>query len=273
MKSTLLLVALALLTLLPASCAAPLNFTDARGPRYAGCCIATAPAEPESLRLVTFNIQFAVQIERAIGLLQSRPELKDADVIFLQEMDVVGTRRIAHALGMNYVYYPALLHPLSGRPFGDAILARWPIENDRKIVLPHLGRFGRTQRIAVAGTIKVAGRSLRLYSVHLMTGIESRKGWHRDQVEAIAADADTAHADGVIIGGDFNSERLPRALDAGGYTWVTRALPSTTSMLSLDHFFLRGIDLTRPEARGVITDNHGASDHNPLWVTVDLRNN
>jgi hypothetical protein len=35
--------------------------------------------------------------------------------------------------------------------------------------------------------------------------------------------------------------------------------------------FVRGLALTRPTARGVVTDNKGTSDHNPLWMTVDLR--
>jgi endonuclease/exonuclease/phosphatase family metal-dependent hydrolase len=263
------LAAIALFALLAASCAGPLNFRDASGPRYTGCCV--PPEEPgDSLRVVTFNIAFALEVDRAIQLFERTPELKAADVVFLQEMDVVGTRQFAHALGYNYVYYPAVVHPKSGRPFGDAILARWPIEDDRKILLPHLGRFGRTQRIAACGTIRVDGRAIRLYSVHLATGIESRRGWKVDQAQAIVADADTARADAVIIGGDFNSERVGKVFVARGYDWVTGGLPPTASMFSLDHVFLRGVALTRPNARGVIADNNDASDHLPLWVTVDL---
>jgi endonuclease/exonuclease/phosphatase family metal-dependent hydrolase len=267
-----LLPSLALLALL-SSCAAPLNFTDPRAPRYAGRPLAAKiPATPDSLRVVTFNLKFAVEVDRAIALFTADPAMRAADVILLQEMDVVGTRRIAHALGTHYVYYPATINPLTNRPFGNAILSRWPIEDDRKILLPHLGRFARTQRIAVAGTIRVGDRALRVYSVHLATGIEGKGSWKRDQALAIVEDANAAHAEGVIIGGDLNSERVGRVFDASGYHWVTRALPATTSLLSLDHVFLRGLSLTSPAARGVVTDNHGASDHYPLWVTVDLRN-
>ena len=261
---------LALVLLLAAACA-PLNFTHPNEPRYAGHPLRMPPPAPESLRVVTFNIRFALEVDRAIALLRAHPALRDADVLLLQEMDVVGTRKVAHALGMHYVYYPALLHPLSGRMFGDAILARWPIADDKKIVLPHLGRWGRTQRIAVAGTLELGGRRLRVYSVHLATGIESRGSWKRDQALAIVHDADSTRADGVIIGGDFNSERVGNLFDGSGYRWVTQKLPPTASLLSLDHVFLRGLALTSPTARGVVTDNRGSSDHNPLWVTVDVR--
>jgi endonuclease/exonuclease/phosphatase family metal-dependent hydrolase len=267
MKRTLLLAPLLLLS----SCAGPLNFTDTRAPRYAGSPLRSPPPASDSLRVVTFNIKFAQEVDAALELFRRDPAMRDADVVLLQEMDVAGTRRIAHDLGLHYVYYPATINPMTGRPFGNAILARWPIEDDRKILLPHLGRFGKTQRIAVAGTIRTGGRALRVYSVHLATGIESRGRWKREQALAIVQDADSARTDGVIIGGDLNSERVGRVFDEEGYRWMTRRLPATASILSLDHVFLRGLDLTRPTARGVVTDNAGASDHRPVWVVVDLR--
>jgi endonuclease/exonuclease/phosphatase family metal-dependent hydrolase len=271
MKRTLFLAPPAFLILLLASCAGPLNFTEPNAPRYAGDPLRDRPRAADSLRVVTFNIKFALGIDSALELFRHEPAMREADLILLQEMDVVGTRRLAHDLGLHYVYYPATINPVTGRPFGNAILARWPIEDDRKLLLPHLGRFGHTQRIAVAGTIRTGSRVLRVYSVHLATGIESRARWKRDQALAITRDADSAGTDGVIIGGDLNSERVGRVFDAEGYRWMTRALPATASMLSLDHVFLRGLSLTRPTARGVVTDNAGASDHHPVWLVVRLR--
>ncbi len=110
---------------------------------------------------------------------------------------------------------------------------------------------------------------MRLYSVHMATGMESTGSWKRDQALALVHDADsTAAGMDVIIGGDLNSERVSRTIAAGGYAWVTQGLPATAGWLSLDHIFLRGLELTRPTARGVVTDNRGASDHNPLWIVV-----
>jgi endonuclease/exonuclease/phosphatase family metal-dependent hydrolase len=260
------------IALLAAGCGGPLNFTDPNGPRYEGHPLKESPPAPDSLVVVSYNIKFAIDMDGAIALFRSHPVLEKADVVLLQEMDVPGVRKIAHALGMHYVYYPATINPQSQRPFGNAILARWPIEDPHKLPLPHLGRIGKTQRIAVSGTIRPGGRPIRVYSVHMATGMESKGSWKRDQARAVMHDADsTAAGMDVIIGGDLNSERVTRTFAANGYAWVTSGLPSTAGWFSLDHIFLRGLTLTRPSARGVVTDNRGSSDHNPLWIVVRLR--
>lgn len=41
------------------------------------------------------------------------------------------------ALGMSWVYYPAIFRHRSDKDFGNAVLSRWPIIADKKIVLPH----------------------------------------------------------------------------------------------------------------------------------------
>jgi hypothetical protein len=94
--------------------------------------------------VVCYNVKFAEDIKGTIALFHEHPAMRHADLVLLQEMDVPGVRKIAHALRMHYVYYPATINPQTDRPFGNAILARWPIEDDRKILLPHLGRFGHT---------------------------------------------------------------------------------------------------------------------------------
>ena len=55
-------------------------------------------------------------------------------------MDEPGARAFADSLGFGYVYFPATLHPVTGRDFGNAVLSRFPIEDERKIVLPFLAR-------------------------------------------------------------------------------------------------------------------------------------
>jgi endonuclease/exonuclease/phosphatase family metal-dependent hydrolase len=262
---------LPVLALLAAGCGGPLNFTDPDEPRYAGRPLVDPPPAADSLTVVSFNLRFGIEVDGMLRLFESHPVLKNADVLLLQEMDVPSTRKVAHALGMHYVYYPATINPQSQRPFGNAILARWPITDTRKLRLPHLGRMGKTQRIAVSGTIRPGGHALRLYSFHMATGMESTGRWKKDQARAIVHDADSTGAGmDVILGGDLNSERVARAFEGSGYRWVTQALPSTAGWLSLDHIFLKGIELTRPTARGVVTDNQGTSDHNPLWIVVRL---
>src|SRR5205085_3521954 len=107
---------------------APHNYPDVAGPRYAGGMPSRGPAG--SLKLVTFNIKFALQPARAVELLRASPELRDPDVLLLQEMDAPATELIANALGMAWVYYPNTIHPIARKDFGCAILSRLPMEDD-----------------------------------------------------------------------------------------------------------------------------------------------
>src|SRR5687767_5873209 len=169
-------------------CAPAINFPDPAGPRYTGSYAGLT--EPDGLRVVTFNVKYGRQAQAAADLLKSDPRLSGADLIALQEMDEVGTELIARALSMNYVYYPAAVHPVARRNFGNAVLSRWPLEDDAKLVLPHRGRLRKSVRIAVGATMRVPGREpIRVYSVHLETpGSISGRG-RRDQAETILADA------------------------------------------------------------------------------------
>jgi endonuclease/exonuclease/phosphatase family metal-dependent hydrolase len=257
-----------------AACATGRNYTSPLGPRYAGGTgvADSAPLDPapESLRIVTFNIQFARHIDEAIRLLRSTGPLQHADVIALQEMDAPGTARIARALGMSYVYYPATVHPATRRDFGDAILSRFPIVADEKIILPHVGRFQKTARIATATTILVGDVSIRVYSMHLGTSLDVSGSSKRDQVQTILADA--AGYPRVIIAGDANSHGIGETFRAAGYLWPTEHNPRTTRFFNWDHVFTKGVRGTDgAAATGVIHDNLGASDHRPVWAVIRLR--
>jgi endonuclease/exonuclease/phosphatase family metal-dependent hydrolase len=177
-------------------------------------------------------------------------------------------KAIADSLGFGYVYFPATLHPHTGRDFGNAVLSRYPIEDDNKIILPFLARFRHTMRAAVGATIRVGQRRLRVYSVHLSTFIGNGPTQRRAQLEAVLADADSFPV--VVMGGDFNSGTVPGMALSRGFTWPTHRLGNTESIWSMDHILLKGIALARPGASGVILDNGGISDHKPVWARVVL---
>lgn len=250
-----------------AGCATAFNYTG-QGPRYAGGLAPRRASGAAVLHLVTFNIQFARQIDSAIVLFGSATPLEQADVITLQEMDAPGTSRIAQALGMSYVYYPATVHPKTGRDFGNAILSRWPIVADAKIVLPHLARFGKTERIATAATILVGDTPVRVYSVHLATFTSEGPGSRRDQVAAVLADA--AAYPRVVVSGDMNNHGIGREFLARGFRWPTEHNPHTELFWNWDHIFLKGLALSDSGATGVVRDNHHASDHKPVWAVISL---
>jgi endonuclease/exonuclease/phosphatase family metal-dependent hydrolase len=240
------------------------NFSDPRGPRFAACC--KESPEREAFRVVTFNIQYAREIDGAIRLFRPPPGMQDADFVLLQEMDENGVRRIAAALSLdNYVYYPATV--MRGRNFGNAILSRWPLEDDAKLILPHLALFDGSHRIAVRATARVGARRIRLYSVHLATMLDHWPPARRDQAMALIADADAAH-DPVIIAGDTNAPGMWKAFDGRGYRCISRDLGGTRGPVSIDHIFTRGLRLQEPAARGVIRGHDDVSDHSPVWAVV-----
>jgi endonuclease/exonuclease/phosphatase family metal-dependent hydrolase len=252
-----------------AGCAGPQNYVTTNGPRYAGCCVPVPTAVPESLRIVSYNIKFSQNIDNALEVLQGSPELARPDVVFLQEMEEHSVHRIARALKLNYVYWPATLHPLHHENFGNAILARWPITGDRKIILPHLGQFGHTQRIAITGTIRVGNRPIRLYGFHLATGIELGPARMRDQVHMITADADsvfTATGDAIVMAGDTNKPSIWRDFQAAGYSCLTTDLGPTTTFFDLDHVFVRGLPDSSDTPAGVVDHPANRSDHKPIWL-------
>lgn len=256
-------------TLLAAACARGINYPLIGGPRYAGVVVPQGAGAAEggrSLRVVTFNVQYGVAVDSAIAVLARSPELRAVDVVALQEVDAPATGRIAAALGMGYVYYPATIHPRYDRDFGNAVLSRWPIVEDRKVMLPNLGRLRKTQRIATAVTIVFGATPIRVYSTHLGTPSDVGPGGRREQARAIVADAEPHRR--VMILGDMNSHGVGKALVAGGYAWATRDNPRTSAFGNWDHVFLKGIALVSDSATGVVDDNRRASDHRAVWAEV-----
>lgn len=262
------LLAVALL----AGCRTGRSYVDPVSPRYAGGPRVARIGErddTDTLRLVSFNIAFAVHVDSAIALLMSDPALRGADVILLQEMDAQATQRVADALGMWYVYYPAIFHLRTRRDFGNAVLSRWPIVQDAKIVLPHVSRYARTHRTATAATIRVGTSLVRVYSTHLGTMADVGSAARHAQLRAILADA-APHAR-VVIGGDLNNTSVGRVARAMGYVWPTEQGPRTTRMGRWDHIFLKGLRSPDSGAAGTVLDVRQASDHRPVWSLAILR--
>jgi len=256
------------LCILIAGCAsASVNYTDPLGPRYFGGTVADT-ADHGSLRVVSFNVHYAKQMDSVVALLRASDALRGADVLLMQEMDEPAARKVADSLGMGYVFYPATVHPSTKRDFGNAILSRYRLTDDRKVVLPYLARFRNTARIAVGATIHVRGRPVRVYSVHIATVVNNGPKARRAQVEAVLADADSVPT--VIIGGDFNSSSVAEVAVARGYDWPTRDIGRTMALWSLDHVLLKGAQHVAATEMGTVKDTHGASDHRPLWIHVSL---
>jgi endonuclease/exonuclease/phosphatase family metal-dependent hydrolase len=247
------------------------NYGEPGGPRFARELPAFErngyPAARD-LRIATYNVELVKRPDAVLSLLEREPRLGAADILALQETDEELVARAAERLGAHYVYYPSMVHPVTGRNFGPAILSRWPIVEDGKVPLPGRGWTRGTRRIAVRATLHVRGTPVRFYNVHFSTLWEMLPSGQDAQAAAVVADADTS-ADPVFIAGDLNRMGAGRVFARAGYHWLTRDVGRTHHVWSFDHVFLRGL-----EPRGVAAASVGealaTSDHRAVWTALDL---
>jgi endonuclease/exonuclease/phosphatase family metal-dependent hydrolase len=253
-------------------CALAQNYDDPNGPRYFAE-FAPPPDESDSseLAVCSFNIEFSRDIDGAIADLRGDENLRACRVLLLQEMDWPGASAIAEALALDVVYYPGSVQ--KGRDFGNAVLSRWPIVDDQKLILPHRNPTNGRIRIAVRATLDAPGAPLTAYSVHSDTpwlGPAARL----EQAEAVAIDA-TRFAAPIAAGGDFNTsdpgsvEHTVALYAKRGFTWASAGVAPTAEgplgARSLDHLFVKGLSVVK--AGTVSTD---ASDHQPIWVELRI---
>lgn len=266
-----LVVLLAWITLwgvVGSGCATTVNFTDPGGP---GLIVRYAPARADSavtrsaIKVVTFNLKFAEEIEAAVELLRENPNLRDADLICLQEMDDRGVDRMARALSMNAVYYAASIHPQNRKNFGPALLTPWPVARGWKVVLPHEGYARGQRRTATGAEVWIGDRRVRGYSVHLETLFRVSDRERRGQARAVIEDA--AAWDGpLVIAGDMNDDRITEFFEKQGFLWGNRGADPSMGFLHVDHVFLRGLPVDPGTVRCGVENPGGASDHRPVWV-------
>jgi len=179
-------------------------------------------ADPvERLAIVTYNVQRKPGHEVAAAILRD-PAIRDADVIFLEEVHRVNDARCSGAcvvgqqLGYHVAYAPG--HTQDRGTDGVAILSKYPIRDPEVIELPHYDvHWNDGRRIAMAATIVVGDRPVSLYAVHLENRITVAE--RRHQMQPVLAHA-RGKATPVIIAGDFNTSP---------FTWVGHAVPVLTN--------------------------------------------
>jgi endonuclease/exonuclease/phosphatase family metal-dependent hydrolase len=238
----------------------------------------------ETLRVVSYNIKFSSDVPAVVDAFRNDPIMRQADLIFLQEVtgDPKGTQNaaadIASALGMNYLYSPAVIHPRNHLDFGNAILSKWPLTDFKRVLLPHPQPQNGNRRIALGATLWVGKRRVRLYSLHLETYFTNSEipvePFRADQVKELLKAIAEDGIDDVIVGGDFNSWEIfsmsiPRMIfrhqgfrygNPGVY--ATFPIAGSVIPLKLDHIFERGFLRLRSGRLPHIQ----ASDHIPIWM-------
>jgi endonuclease/exonuclease/phosphatase family metal-dependent hydrolase len=182
---------------------------------------------------------------------------------------------LGRRLGWFVAYGPNLV--LQGRPYGNAILSRFPIAHAHNydLSVPHREPRGCLR----ADVLLPDGRSLHVFDLHLgLSGGERRK----QAAMLFSADLlrDTALAAPLVLCGDFNMwSPLPGPIfrllrtalfDAAGVARARRATyPSTLPLLRLDRAYVNaGVEV---KACGVVNDprTRAASDHLPLWIDLE----
>ena len=195
----------------------------------------------------------------------------DADVIALQEVDFANEgAETSSDLLQQLDDYRAIHAPVerAGLPFGNALLSRLPILENRRICLAFPGREPRT---AVEATMQTVGRPLRVVATHLGLKPAERRFQVRRILEHVASDE---HSITVLLG-DFNEwflmGRPLRWLNGRfGRGPAVRTFPSTIPIFALDRIWvhpraaLREFTAWRGEAA------RRASDHLPVVANVEV---
>lgn len=252
------------------------NYTHKYGPRYAFSGRARHhQVSGKNIKVVSYNIKHAKKINEAVTLLKEQG-LADADIILLQEMTSKGVKKMADALNYDYVFYPAVRHPILKTGFGNAVLSKWPILNDHKVILPQTKPNAR-HRIAVGATVLINNKEVVVYSLHM--GIFVNPIQRKKIVNALI-DSLPETTEYCIIAGDFNTftqkdrEYIARSFSESDFNQTTSNIDWTYSQWyffnrksKLDHIFTKGM---RKINAGRIIDR-SPSDHLPVWAELAFR--
>jgi endonuclease/exonuclease/phosphatase family metal-dependent hydrolase len=266
--------------LVPAACMTTHNYLDPAGPKYEGGFASermpeAAQVPGSSLLVVTFNIEYGRDIDGAVALLRSRAELRDPDILLLQEMSPAGVERMARELRLNYAYYPSTVHPMAKQDYGTAVLSPWPLDEPRKLVLPWAAFGTRARRAPTSAVVHVNDLRIRAMAVHLPAPGSIRTEERAEQVQLIMTEL-AAHAGPVVVGGDFNSRSIGRLFTQGGFRWLTERLPGTSygfgHWWKYDHVFARGLEPAGGSPSAGVVDPGSVSDHRVVWVRLKPQN-
>lgn len=250
------------------------NYSDPAGPLYEGS-YADTPAELDGpLKIVVWNLHYGEKLDQAIAALQDTEELREADILLLQEMNSAGVEKLAQDLHYNFVFYPAAMHRQRREEYGNAILSNWPIRDSRKIVLPNWLPGWLQSRNATRAVLEVGEMDISVYSVHLDT-TWMIPWWGLPQGGFLAEQVGNRQGL-VVVGGDFNTwtpgsieslesgmqnAGMERLSQGTGYTFVYSGIK-----LTLDHIFsTQGFDY-----RAGVYRQTDASDHYPLWAEIKI---
>lgn len=177
---------------------------------------------PATVRAAVLNVEHGYRIREIASFLREDPILRDADILFGNELDdgtarsgnIDASRVLAEQLGYHYAYaleFIELVDPNDRKGFeGNTLFSRWPIVRAESLYLPEgynwyfdsQKRIGA--RVAVFCELDVAGKRLGAVCVHLENRTSPKM---RAAQTAAVLDKAASMFPGlpVLIGGDFNT--------------------------------------------------------------------
>lgn len=253
---------------------------------YLSSCLASATSAtpgnnedlPLALRVMTYNIRAA---DYGLTGIIATLEQGKADIIALQEVDKLvrrtGTidqpKRIAHSLGMNYVFRKHFSY--QGGEFGLALLSRYKIDQVERVQVP------LSNLILLKARAHTPGQPIMIIVVHFHPTNPLDKSNTKKENDAArlheakrALELATACNSPVLIMGDFNdtpgspayglfAERFQDCCGVAGGLWE-KTWPASFPITRIDYIWVsRHFRVLRCH-----TLNSSASDHLPVIAEI-----
>lgn len=259
---------------------------------YRRLSAATEAAKATSLRIATFNVECAPNPERIAEAINANDNLRNADILLLQEIECHGHEKkpraetIAELTGFDCLYAPAR-HAGKDGTHGLAILSKRALGDIRLMPLMFQNLVFRSrERIGIACTIEIGKELVKIYNIHLDTRINAAERLR--QMKPVLEDMLHTPTDKVIVAGDFNTVPI---------RWIKNVIPIwyAGQRKTFDHFLgCLGFENHAPQngctmrrgavrfrldsiyARGFersasgIENGVDVSDHLPLWADLKL---
>jgi endonuclease/exonuclease/phosphatase family metal-dependent hydrolase len=230
------------------------------------------------MRIVTYNIHKARGIDGRTSIKRIARVLGelDADIIALQEIFALcdsqqgQVEALATELGLRSAFGCTRHH--EGRPYGNAILTRWPILESRDL---DISWYRRERRGCIRADLKTPRGTLHVFNIHMGTNYFERRHQVRSLLSARHLHEDLSGP--RVLVGDFNewikglttrmlSDKF-ESLNLELHVRKRRSYPGFLPIMHLDHiYFERPLHVEKAELIRTRLSRM-ASDHLPLVAT------
>lgn len=235
-----------------------------------------------SLRVLSYNIHHGegtdgkLDLERIAGVIRSA----EPDVVALQEVDQKVQRtggvdqpaELARLTGMQVVFGPNI--PLQGGHYGNAVLSRFPLGEQKNHRLPNL-EMGEQRGVM---QVEIQVPSLEQPLVFLATHLDHRRDdrERRESATMINELSRQLNDRTLFLAGDLNAMPDSPVLAEFAKVWkrsndaAVETSPAGKPTRQIDYVLNRASDPWRPVETKVL-DEPSASDHRPILAVFEKR--